>query len=127
MDVTVFTSAARGSGANNSSLMQMPADKAYRGVWLVLDVTAVSGTTPTLDVKLQRYDNVSNNYVDIPGAAFAQKSAANTSELVVYPGIAETANVSVSDVLTNKWRAVGTVGGSATPTVTFTLAGSYIA
>ena len=116
--LTVFSSAARGSGANASGVFGCDG----KGAIFVLDVTAVSGTSPTLDLKIQVFSPLGNDYVDLAGAAFAQKTAANTSMLTVYPGIAETANVSVSDVMPPLFRAVGTVGGSATPTVTFSLA-----
>lgn len=119
--VTVFSSAAR--TATEDSADQVHAG--YRGVHLVLDITVVSGTTPTLDVKLQRKDETSGKYVDIPGAAFAQKTGTGTDDLVVYPGVAETANRSVSDILSEAWRVVATIGGT-TPSFTFSLAGSYV-
>lgn len=119
--LTVFTSAARTTTTNGSDLTNVGA----RGVMLVLDVTAASGTTPTLDVKLQYKDPVSGKYVDIPGAAFAQKTGTGTDSLLVYPGVAETANREVSTHLGKSWRAVATIGGT-TPSFTFTLAGSYL-
>lgn len=96
-----------------------------RGIHLVLDITAASGTTPTLDIKLQRKDDKSGKYVDLPSAAFAQKTTTGTDDLVIYPGIAETSNRSVSDVITSRWRAVATLAGT-TPSFTFTLAGEYV-
>ena len=101
-------------------------NKYAKGVLLFLDVTAVSGTSPTLDVKLQAKDPVTNSYVDIPGAAFSQKTGVSTDSLTVYPGVAETANRSVSDVIPLTWRAVATVGGSVTPTATASLGVAYI-
>lgn len=116
--VEVFASAQRTASANSADQISNGA----RGVHLVLDITAhVSGT---LDVKLQRKDPASGKYVDIPGASFPQQSGTGTVELTVYPGIAETANVSVSDVLSEVWRAVATLATS--PDMTFSLAGSYI-
>lgn len=96
-----------------------------RGVHLVLDVTAASGTTPTLDVKIQRKDPTSGKYVDLPGGAFAQKTGTGTDDLTIYPGIAETNNRSVSDVIGGIYRAVCTLGGT-TPSFTFSLAGFVI-
>ena len=111
----VLASGALAEGANNSDDQT---NDGYRGVQLVLDYTAESGTSPTLDVKVQVKDPVSGNYVDLAGAAFAQQNAVGTNMLTIYPGIAETANVTVSDGLAKTWRIVGTVGGSDTPTVT---------
>lgn len=99
-------------------------NREYRGVVLTLDIDAASGTTPTLDVKLQGTDGL-GNYVDIAGAAFAQKTGAGTSTLTVYPGVAETANVSVSDVLPRTYRVVWTVGGT-TPSFTFSVGAALV-
>jgi len=38
----------------------------------ILDITNVSGTTPTADVKLQESDTQGGTYTDIAGAAFTQ-------------------------------------------------------
>ena len=48
-----------------------------------------------------------------------------TANLMLYPGVAETANVSVSDVLPKMWRVVATIGGT-TPSFTFSLGASVI-
>lgn len=119
--VTVFATGARTATANSTDQVNYSA----KGLYLVLDITAASGTTPTLDVKLQGLDPVSGKYVDIPGAAFAQKTTTNTSSLVLYPGVTETANVQESHPLPLNWRAVATIAGT-TPSFTFTLAGSYL-
>jgi hypothetical protein len=116
-------SAAVTATGNNGSIA-VP-DRAV-GVHLVLDITAVSGTNPTLDVKLQRYDPASAKWVDLTSAAWAQKTGTGTSDLTVYPGIAETANLSVSDVMTEELRIVWTIGGTATPTFTFSIGGTWL-
>lgn len=122
--VTVFASAARTSTTNSAALTKQDSAN-IRGVYLVLDITAASGTSPTLDVTIERFDPVSQQFVAMTGAAFAQKTTTGTSELVIYPGIAETANVSVSDVLSSTWRAVATIAGT-TPSFTFSLGGEYL-
>lgn len=119
--LTIHASAAETANGSAAFDNQIGA----RGIHCVLDITAASGTTPTLDVKLQRFDPTSGKYVDLPGAAFAQKTAAGTSDLTIYPGIAETANVSVSDVLTENLKAVWTIGGT-TPSFTFTLGATLL-
>jgi len=48
----------------------------YDEVVYVLMVGAVSGTSPTLDVKIQESDAVGGTYADISGAAFAQVTTA---------------------------------------------------
>ena len=123
--VTIFSSSARGSGANNSNTITNHNSK---GGMFWLEVTAVSGTSPTLDVKLQGYDQDGADWVDLDdnvagtGAyAFAQKTGASKDQLTVYPGLTASGNAVCTGILPNQFRAVATVGGSSTPTVTFTL------
>lgn len=98
-----------------------------RGGVIYWDISAVAGNTPIADLKLQYYDKSANDYLDIPGAVFVQKTAAAHQALVVYPGVAETANVSVSDVLPSIVRAVfvfdRTTGDE---TYTFTLSADWL-
>lgn len=65
-----------------------------------LSVGSVSGTSPTLDVKIQQSDSSTSGFADIAGAAFAQASAIGTQEMRVIP--------------TKRYiRAVVTVGGTS--------------
>ena len=121
LDISVFKSLARTVTENSPDQLS----DVYRGIRLTLDVTAVSGTTPTLDVKIQRLDPLSGKYVDLPSGAFSQKTGTGTDDLIIYPGISETANRSVSDCLGRLWRAVATIGGT-TPSFTFSLGATYI-
>lgn len=125
-EVTLFSSAARAEG--DSPFTTADQSNTYaRGVEVFLDVTAASGTSPTLDVKLQAKDPASGSYFDIPGASFAQQSGTTSLALTVYPGVAETANEGVSDVIPKTWRAHAAVGsGSSDGSFTFTLGASYI-
>ena len=128
--VTIFTSSARGSGATNSNMITNHCGK---GGIFWLEVTAVSGSSPTLDVKLQGYDADGDDWIDLgdnvagTGAyAFAQKTGANKDQLTIYPGLTESGNAVGAGVLPNQIRAVGTVGGSSTPTVTYSLGVDFI-
>jgi hypothetical protein len=96
-----------------------------RGLVLILDITAASGTTPTLDVKVQRLDAVSGKAIDIPGAAFAQKTTTGTDSLVIYPGNTVTANRSISDTIGDDYQVVWTVAGT-TPSFTFSIGGTLL-
>ena len=102
-----FPAAAQTVGTVNKNF-DLP-DNA-KGAVFVLDITAITGTH---DVKIQYADEVSGKYVDVPGAAFAQKSGTGTSQLSVYPGLTASANVAVTQVLTKNLRAVSTVGGTS--------------
>ena len=97
-----------------------------RGSIIYMEVTAVSGTSPTLDCKVQGYDALGDVWHDITGAVFAQKTGAGNDYLTIYPGIGETANEAVSDVIPALIRVHNTIGGSSTPTVTFSLGGVFI-
>ena len=82
-----------------------------RQITLFLDVTAVGGTAPTLDVVIEQQDPVSLAWfaLDTP-ASFTQATGVTNQAL---------------DVVCNalRMRAECTIGGSATPNVTFTLSG----
>lgn len=123
LQFSVLPSAAR-SATFNSQKIENLGD--HRGIKLYLDITAVTGTTPTMDIKLQSFDKLSEKWFDIPGAAFAQKTATGQSTLTIYPSVTDTANESVADILPDTWRIVVTLGGTS-PVFTFTLGGCLIA
>ena len=97
-----------------------------RGIIIYMEITAVSGTSPTLDSKVQGYDALGDVWHDITGAVFAQKTGTGSDYLTIYPGIGETSNEAVSDVIPALIRVHNTIGGSSTPTVTFSLGGVFI-
>lgn len=85
-----------------------------------LNVTAASGTTPTLDIKIQNKCQVTGIYYDITGASFTQKTAATTDFLAIEPSLTAAANKAISQVLAPCFRAVCTIAGT-TPSFTFSL------
>ena len=105
-ELELFASAARTATANGTTL-GIGAGK--RKVTGYLDVTAASGTSPTLDAKLQ--DSVDNGttWTDIDGGTFAQKTAAGQEYITVLCRRAA-----------NAIRAVATIGGGS-PSFTFGL------
>jgi hypothetical protein len=111
-DITLFASASRVAGTYNSDDQTTSFAK---GVILMLDITAITGT---LDCKIQVKDTVSDTYIDLAGASFAQKSGTFHGMLSVYPGNTVAANVSISAHLSKVWRVVVV---SATGPVTFSL------
>lgn len=78
----------------------------YTEAVLYVDVTAVSGTSPTLDVKVQSSPDDSI-WADVASGSITQFTAAAT-RLVAVSNIGRYV------------RAYYTIGGSATPTVTTT-------
>lgn len=59
----------------------------YNSLACTLEVGAVSGTSPTLDVKLQESDTSGGTYTDISGATFTQVTAANSSQVIRLDGL----------------------------------------
>ncbi|GIW70326.1 MAG: hypothetical protein KatS3mg101_1073 [Patescibacteria group bacterium] len=76
----------------------------YNSAAVILEVGAVSGTNPTLDVKLQESADGST-WADISGATFAQVTAANNSQILRVEGLGTSRKRYI--------RAVATVGGTS--------------
>jgi hypothetical protein len=70
------TASANGTGVD----LQKYTNPGGRAMKAVLEVGTVTGTSPTLDVKMQQSDD-NSTFADISGAAFAQVTAAGLSEL----------------------------------------------
>jgi len=75
-----------------------------------LDVTAVTGTTPTLDVKIQEKDPVSGKYFDL--VSFTQQTAISSER--------KSYGLGAGELLGKVIRYVATIGGT-TPSFTFSL------
>lgn len=82
----------------------------YKGAIFYLSATENSGTA-TVDIKIQG-KSPNGDYYDLPNASFSQVNSTSTAAFTLYPGIAETANSNVSDVLPCTFRAAVTVGGT---------------
>lgn len=92
-----------GLGTNTSSVISAPGSAA--DVVVLVHVTAVSGTSPTVAVTVEQSADGNGSWTAVTGGAVATISAAGS-------GIANAA------VTQPYLRVVATVGGSATPTVT---------
>jgi hypothetical protein len=120
--VTVFGGVARTTTATSD--VQLVEKRNWKGILFTLNITASSGT-PTLDCKVQIRDPITPaTFIDITGAAFAQKTGTGTDYLLLYPGTVETANKRVSFVAPGEYRVVCTMAGG-TPNMTYTMAASY--
>lgn len=82
----------------------------YNSAAVALEVGAVTGTTPTLDVKLQESDTSGGTYTDISGATFTQVTASNSSQIIRVEGLGTSRKRFL--------RAVATIAGT-TPSFTF--------
>lgn len=97
-----------------------------KGVQILVNMGAVSGTTPTAVFKVQGSTDAGTTWYDIPGATTAAITATGQYGITVYPGIAVTAGVATSGttatsnmVIPRTWRVVWTLGGT-TPSFTIT-------
>lgn len=115
----LITHTAASAGSNGSD----QTNAARRGLHLVIDITAITGTTPTLTVTIEGKDPVSGKYYTL--LASAALNATGTTVLKVYPGLTAAANTVVNDVLPGTWRVRTAIGGT-TPAVTATIAASVI-
>jgi hypothetical protein len=94
-----------------------------RGLHLVIDITAISGTTPTLTVTIKGKDPASGKYYTL--LASAALNAVGTTVLKVYPGLTAAANAAANDVLPRDWRVEAAIAGTG-PSVTATISGNII-
>ena len=90
-----------------------------RGAKILLNVGAVTGTSPTLVARVQISLDNGTTFVDMPGAVTASIVATGTYLLTIYPGMTAAANSVVNDVLPRTWRLAYTIGGT-TPSFTLT-------
>lgn len=92
-----------------------------RGLKCVVNLTAVSGTTPTLTVTIQGKDSLTTTsppyFTELTSASL---TAAGVTVLTIYPGVTVTANVAASDVVPSVYRVITTEGGT-TPSFTGTV------
>jgi len=97
------------------------------GVFIGINVTAVSGTTPTCVFKVQYSTDSGTNWVDLDAtnAATASITATGQYYIKVYPGIPTVAAGSCNSPLPRTWRLAWTIGGT-TPSFTFVSNAAYI-
>ena len=90
-----------------------------RGAVITINVTAVSGTTPTLVAKLQYSPDAGTTWIDYTAKPVtATISATGQTTLTVYPSVVEVANAAVSLPIPRIVRMHYTIGGTS-PSFTF--------
>ena len=97
-----------------------------KGVAIVVNMGAVTGTTPTCVIKVQGSADGGTTWYDVPGATTASLTATGVFGITIYPGIAVTAGTTTTGTaatanmpLPRTWRIVWTIGGT-TPSFTIT-------
>lgn len=96
----------------------------HKGLLLYIDITAITGTTPTLTVTIQGKSPVSGKYVTI--LASAALNSTGTTVLKVYPGLTAAANTVANDMIPPTFRVITAIGGT-TPAVTAKITAAQIA
>lgn len=91
-----------------------------KGASIVFNVGTVSGTTPTLVIKLQGSADGGTTWFDLPNAVTASLVATGIYGIQIYPGLAALAGstttgttATVNGALPRTWRAVYTIGGTS--------------
>lgn len=115
----LITLTAASTGVNSAD----QTNNGARGIKLVIDITAITGTTPTLTVTLQGKDAASGKYYTI--LASTALNAVATTVLTVFPGATASANVAANDMLPKTWRVITVIGGTG-PSVTATIGASLV-
>jgi hypothetical protein len=115
----IVTLSAAAAGGNSGDLN----NSIGRGLQLGINITALTGTAPTLTVTVQGKDSGSGTYYTLlQSAAIA---GVGFTQLTVYPGAPSTANVSSSQPLPHTYRILYAVAGTS-PAVTATIGASVI-
>jgi hypothetical protein len=118
---TIEASAARTATANGTTIT----NASGRGAMFYINVSAASGTTPTLVVQLQVQDPVSLGWIDVTPAVTPTITGVGLTMLTVCPGISEAANSRVAQGLPRAFRFRWTIGGT-TPSFTFSIGAQYL-
>lgn len=95
----------------------------WRGVQIGVNITSITGTSPSLTVVVEGFNEASNSYYTL-----LQSAALTTADftlLTVYPGVTAAANVSASQALPNTWRVRYVIAGT-TPSVSATVGANLI-
>lgn len=83
-----------------------------RSAHVVIDITSVTGTTPTATFTVQGKDPISGKYYTI--LASTALNAIGTTVLKIGPGLTAAANTVVNDVVPRTFRVICTTGGTVT-------------
>lgn len=117
---TMITHTAASAGVNGGDMDGSNS----KGVIVFVNITAITGTSPTLTVTLQGKSASSGVYYTILASA-----ALNTTGLTVlkaYPGLTAAANTVANDIVPASWRVITAIGGT-TPAVTATISAVTVA
>jgi hypothetical protein len=111
---TIATLTAAGSGSVTGGDLDW---QQHRGIQVFVNVTAISGTSPTLTVSIKGKSPVGVDYTILTSAAI---TATGQTVLTVYPSIPASANVTAQATIPITGHVDYTIGGTG-PSVTATI------
>lgn len=103
MTLTAVTASSNGSDLENLSC---------NSAHVIINITTLTGTTPTATFTLQGKDEASNTYYTI--LASTALAATGQTVLRVGPGLTAAANLVANDVIPKGFRVILTTGGTVT-------------
>jgi hypothetical protein len=124
--VELGTLAVAAASLNSASASGVGADLAKhqaRGMVLVVNVSAITGSGASLTVTLQGKDAVSGQYYTLLTSPAI--TATGMTVLRIYPGITASANAAANDVLPAQWRVAYAITGTS-PAVTATVGANML-
>ena len=113
--VTLTAASAGTTGASLDASMG-------RGVIVFVNISAISGTTPSLTVTIKGLDSNGNAYTILASSAL---TATGLTVLKVYPALTAAANAVANDILPVNWRIDTAIAGT-TPSVTATISANLL-
>lgn len=116
---TVAASQTVGASGNTGDLD----NASFTGLVLFANISAISGTSPTIVFTIEGKDPVSGAYYTL--LASASLNATGLTTLTVYPASPAVNNSVANAVLPRTFRVKWTVGGTG-PSVTFSLGASFV-
>lgn len=119
---SVEASSAKVASGNSAAALT---NHSGRGAVFFINVSAITGTTPSLTLRVQMQDPVGSGWVDIPGAVTAAITATGVTILAVYPGATPVANQAVSYPLPRVYRLAWVIAGT-TPSITFSVGAQIV-
>lgn len=111
--VILLASAADTTGRTSSDVTTKG-----RGIIVCVNKTANSGTSPTVTVTIQGKDLNGAYYTILASAAI---SSNGSTYYRVYPGLTASANAVANDIMPRQFRVSTAIGGSATPSCTYSV------
>ncbi|MDP2661528.1 MAG: hypothetical protein Q8R28_12445 [Dehalococcoidia bacterium] len=119
-EITVYASATRGSGNNQSAIQTNYNSK---GLCFFLGITAVTGTSPTLTLIFFSLDPITGSIDGI--LSLPTQTGTIFTSGIIYPGTTAGSWIA-NKPMPRKWVTRAIIGGTDTPTFTFSLGASYI-